>query len=146
MIVGGLVFEPLTDSYLQSWGPEWRQRAPFRLNYYNFQNPTKDRPALVIMSQVLPDPYNIGYQEQNCLVLNKVNGRGVSRLVDLREALQKPANGFHVLEFAAGDTTRRIVLAAGEAEAQATARVLERYGIAQSAVIHEAPVTPRSTQ
>jgi hypothetical protein len=137
LIVGGLVFQPLTDSYLQSWGPEWRQRAPFRLNYYNYQEPTKSRPALVILSQVLPDPYNIGYQEQNGLVLDKVNGQRINYLADLREALRKPLNGFHVLEFVATDATRRIVLAAGEEEEQATARVLKRYGIAENAVVHE---------
>jgi hypothetical protein len=137
LIVGGLVFQPLTDSYLQSWGSEWKQRAPFRLNYYNYEPPTKARPALVILSQVLPDPYNIGYQEQNYLVLDQVNGRHVSDLAEVRDALRKPANGFHVLEFVASDSTRRIVLAAGEAEAQATARVLQRYGIAESAVIHD---------
>lgn len=132
-ILGGLVFQPLTDAYLQSWGPDWKQRAPFRLNYYNYENPTKERPALVVLSQVLPDPYNIGYQEQHCLVLDKVNGQPISHLSDLREALCHPLNGYHLLEFAAGDTTRRMVLTAGDAEAQATARVLQRYSIAQSA-------------
>lgn len=128
-ITGGLVFQPLTDSYLQSWGPEWKQRSPFRLYYYNDQPPTRQRPALVILSQVLPDPYNIGYQEHKWLVVDKVNGQRVNYLADLRQALQKPLNGFQVLEFAQGDSLRRIVLAAGEAEKEATQRVLTRYGI-----------------
>ena len=34
LLVGGLLFQPLTDSYLQSWGNDWKRRAPFRLNYY----------------------------------------------------------------------------------------------------------------
>jgi len=137
MIVGGLVFQPLTDSYLQSWGADWKRRSPFRLDYYNYGQATKERPALVVLSQVLPDPYNIGYQEQNYLVLDKVNGQRVSHLANLRDALQKPVNGFHVLEFMKGDSTRRIVLAAGEAEQAATGRVLKRFGIAESAVIGE---------
>jgi len=132
LIAGGLVFQPLLDSYLQSWGPEWKQRAPFRLNYYNNEQPTHERPALVLLSQVLPDPYNIGYQEQKCLVVDKVNGQHISRLSDLRDALQKPLDGFHVIDFAAGDSLQRIVVEAGEAEREATARVLKRYGISQS--------------
>ena len=28
LVVGGLVFQPLTDSYLQSWGNEWKRRSP----------------------------------------------------------------------------------------------------------------------
>jgi hypothetical protein len=131
LMVGGLVFQPLTDSYLQSWGNEWKRRSPFRLNYYNNETPTKDRPALVFLSQVLPDPYNIGYQEQRYLVVEKVNGQPVHRLPELRDALQKPKDGYHIIEFASGETLRRLVLTAGDSEHEATARILKRYGIAE---------------
>jgi S1-C subfamily serine protease len=137
VILGGLIFEPLTDSYLQSWGAEWKRNSPFRLHYYNSEEPTKDRPALVLLSQVLPDPYNIGYQDQKFLVLDKVNGRKVSRLTELQEALQSPADGVHILEFVPGDSIRRIVLGAGEAEHEATARVLKRYSIPAAARIRQ---------
>jgi hypothetical protein len=129
MIVGGLVFEPLTESYLSAWGSDWKRRAPFRLNYYRDESPSKERPALVLLSQVLPDSYNIGYQEQRYLVVDKVNGQPVHRLADLQEALHKATKGVHVIEFARGDSLRRMVLAAGDAEHEATARVLKRYGI-----------------
>lgn len=129
LILGGLVFQPLTDSYLQSWGSDWRRRSPFRLNYYRNDLPSKDRPALVLMSQVLPDPYNIGYQEQKCLVVDRVNGKPISRLSELRQALDNPVNGFHVIELVQSDSLRRIVLAAGESEKEATTRILQRYGI-----------------
>ena len=132
LIVGGLLFQPLTDSYLQSWGAEWKRNAPFRLYYYNNEEPTKERPALVLLSHVLPDAYNIGYQDQKYLVIHKVNGQRVSRLPELRDALQKPVNGFHVLEFVHGDSLCRIVLAAGDAEREATARVVQQYGIDQA--------------
>lgn len=131
-IVGGLVFQPLTDSYLQSWGTDWRRRAPFRLNYYHNEQPTAERPALVLMSQVLPDAFNIGYQEQRGLVVDKINGQRISRLAQVREALEKPVNGFHIIELAQSDSLRRIVIAAGDTEKQATARVLQRYGIDQA--------------
>jgi len=128
-IVGGLVFLPLTDSYLQSWGSDWRRRAPFRLIYYHNEQPTEERPALVLMSQVLPDAFNIGYQEQRGLVVDKINGQRISRLTQVREALEKPIDGFHIIELAQSDSLRRIVIAAGDTEKQATARVLKRYGI-----------------
>ena len=129
LIVGGLVFQPLTDSYLQSWGTDWRRRAPFRLNYYHNDQPSKERPALVLMSQVLPDAYNIGYQEQRGLVVDKVNGQRISRLSDVREALKKPQNGYHIIELVQSDSLRRIVLTAGDPEKEATTRILQRYGI-----------------
>lgn len=137
LIVGGLVFQPLTDPYLQSWGAEWRQRAPFRLFYYRNQSPKKEHSALVMLSQVLPDPYNIGYQDQKWLVVDKVNGQPVSRLPDLRKALERSTNGFQVIEFVQSDSLRRMVLAAGEPERQATERVLRRYGINEAC--HFAP-------
>ena len=85
----------------------------------------------MLLSQVLPDPYNIGYQDQRWLVVDKVNGQRVSRLVDLRSALEKPVNGFHVIEFVQSDSLRRVILEAGEAEHAATGRILKRYGISE---------------
>ena len=131
MIVGGLVFQPLTDSYLQSWGTDWRRRAPFRLNHYRDEPPTRERTGLVVLSQVLPDPYNIGYQEQKYLVVDKVNGQLISHLPDLKAALQKPANGYHVIEFMQSDSLRRMVLSADGNEQEATTRILKRYHIEQ---------------
>jgi hypothetical protein len=131
LIVGGLVFQPLTEEYLQSWGTEWKRRAPFRLQYYREEGPTKERSGLVLLSQVLPDAYNIGYQDQRYLVLDKVNGQTISRLAQVSEALQHSTNGYHTVEFARGETLRRMVLEAGPAEREATQRVLKRYGIKQ---------------
>jgi hypothetical protein len=85
----------------------------------------------VLLSQVLPDAYNIGYQEQRGLVIDKVNGRRISRLSELREAFEQPVNGFHVIELIRSDSLRQVVLAAGDTEKEATARVLQRYGIDQ---------------
>jgi hypothetical protein len=116
---------------LQSWGNDWRHRAPFRLNYFHNEQPSKERPSLVLLSQVLPDAYNIGYQEQRGLVIDKVNGRKITRLSELREAFEQPVNGFHVIELIRSDSLRRVVLAAGDTEKEATTRVLQRYGIDQ---------------
>lgn len=131
-IVGGLVFQPLTDAYLQSWGAEWRRRAPFQLLHYRGELPTPEHRSLLVLSQVLPDAYNIGYQEQKYLVLDKINGERVSTLAELREALAKPQRGYNVLQFVKSDSLRNMVLSAGADEQQATSRVLERYGISEA--------------
>jgi hypothetical protein len=81
---------------------------------------------------VLPDAFNIGYQEQRWLVVDKVNGQPISRLSELREALQKPVDGFHIIEFMQSDSLRRIVIAADASEEAATQRVLKRYGITEA--------------
>jgi hypothetical protein len=133
MIVGGLVFEPLSNPYLRSWGSDWRHRAPFRLNYYNNQSPKKERPSLVLLSQVLPDPFNLGYQEDRFLVVDKVNGVKISKLKDLQGALEKPVDGFHVIEFMSGERVLKAVLDAAT-EREATRRVLENYRIEEDHV------------
>jgi len=132
-IIGGLVFQPLTKNYLRNWGQDWERRAPFRLAYFRNQDPTPERPAIVILSQVLPDLYNLGYQESRQLVLEKLNGQKINYLSDLQPALKKPMNGFHLFEFMKGDTLQRIVLDAATLDA-ATKRVLDRYGIEKDQV------------
>jgi hypothetical protein len=116
LIVGGLVFQPLSNSYLRSWGEDWKRRSPFRLYYYNNEEPTKERPAVVFLSLVLADLYNLGYQDSRFLVVDKVNGRKVTRLPELREALQNPTNGCHLIEFAKGDSLQRLMIEASETE------------------------------
>jgi hypothetical protein len=128
LIAGGLVFQPLTKDFLRSWGQDWERRAPFRLAYFRNQDPKPERPAIVILSQVMPDLYNIGYQDSRQLVLEKLNGQKINYLADLPPALKKPVGGFHIFEFMKGDTLQRIVLEAATLDA-ATKRVLEHYGI-----------------
>jgi hypothetical protein len=135
LIAGGLVFQPLTGPYLKSWGAEWRSSAPFRLRHFDQDPASQDRPALVLLSQVLPDAYNIGYQELRSLVVDRVNGQRISRLSELRDALRKPLNGFHIIDFLPSDSLHRLVLGAGEPEREATQRVLKRYGIAEESCI-----------
>jgi len=132
LMTGGFVFQPLTDSYLQAWGTDWKRRAPFRLNHYREEEPTPDRPALVLLSQVMPDAYNIGYQDLKYLVLSKVNGQPVHSLKELRNALAQPQKDYNVLEFQKGDALKRVVLAAGDPEKAATARILKRYSMPET--------------
>lgn len=135
LIVGGLVFQPLSYPYLQRWGSDWDRRAPFRLTYYTPDEATKEQPSIVVLSQVLPDPYNIGYQDQRYLVLQKVNGRPVNNLTELRAALQHPTGKYHILDFLPGDTAQRMVIAADGADDAATQRVLQRFAIEDAAYI-----------
>jgi hypothetical protein len=128
LIAGGLVFEPLSIPYLRSFGGDWKRSAPFRLNYYSNDSPTKDRPSRVLMSMVLPDRYNIGYHDLRYLVVDKVNGQKIGQLSDVQVALKNPVDGFHTIEFVKSDSLRRLVLDAIELQ-EATQRVLEQYRI-----------------
>lgn len=123
-MVGGFIFQPLTDNFLRSF----RRQPPFRLNHYRSEPASDSRSGRILLTQVLPDPHNLGYQNIQFLVLDAVNQRPCSTLDDLVEALEHPVGDVHLIEFAKGADLRKIVVAANGLEA-ATQRVLDRYGI-----------------
>lgn len=101
LIVGGLVFQELSVSYLLEYGKDWTSRAPVHLAYYN-QNQDylngDQREKIVLISEVIPTPYSIGYEELNDLVVRKVNNQPIKKLDDVSKALQTPVDGFHKIE------------------------------------------------
>lgn len=134
LIAGGFVFQPLTVPYLESWGADWQRRAPFRLAYLKQAMPTEKQEAVVVVSLVLPDPYNLGYQDIRGVVVRKINGHSIIHLTDVENALKDSKDGFHTVEFARGDSPGKIILDA-KTLSSATTRVLKRYGIEQDRMI-----------
>jgi S1-C subfamily serine protease len=100
VILGGVVFMELSRAYLQEWGGDWPKEAPQRLVYYDaFQNELpQDRGKVVFISQILPSPDTIGYEDLDNLVVSKVNGREIRSLDDLAEAARHPVDGFQKIE------------------------------------------------
>ncbi|MEW5848285.1 MAG: hypothetical protein AB2A00_05695 [Myxococcota bacterium] len=128
-IHGGLVFQDLSVPYLSTHG-DWRRRGPLRLviaQELEGSFPTEEHPRVVLMTHVLPDQANLGYQDYRDLIVTQINGMPVRTLDDVNAAFAKPRNGFHVVEFQPGQTVRRVVLDAAEVEAS-RARVAEQYG------------------
>lgn len=130
VVAGGLVFQQLDQPFLRGWGDDWRRRAPFRLQHYQNDAATPERPSLVMLSSVLPDPFNVGYQELRMLVVDQINGRKISTLSDVVDALGQPKDGVHRVQFMRGENLQSLLLDAGSLE-DATRRVLKRYGITQ---------------
>ncbi len=135
VVAGGLVFQPLTTDYLRSWGPEWRKSAPFRLRHYLHQSPHSERRHLVMLSQVLPDPFNLGYREFAFRIVDRINGQSVANLRDLETALQSPQAGFHVIDLLPERGPIRLVLDSADLD-QATERVLRKYSLSAARVVH----------
>ncbi|MGC8744754.1 MAG: PDZ domain-containing protein [Verrucomicrobiia bacterium] len=128
LIVGGLVFQPLSEPYLKSFGSDWRKMAPFRLVYLDAKEATAETPSLVILSLVLPDYFNIGYNEYRGLVVSKVNNIAVHTLKDMKSALNSPVDGYHIIEFQKGDSLCKMVIDAKN-EPEITTKILKRFGI-----------------
>jgi Trypsin-like serine proteases, typically periplasmic, contain C-terminal PDZ domain len=127
-ILGGLVFQELSRTYLQEWGGSWRKDAPQRLVFLDtFQGDgEKFNGKVVFLSQVLPAPNNLGYQNLDHLVVRKVNGVEINSLDDLARAAAAPVDGFHKIEFE-GDPTF-IYLDAEETE-RSKKQLMEDYNI-----------------
>ncbi len=137
LIVGGLVFQELSRSYLRAWGNNWSGDAPSALvylwTYKNHSINTKDR--IIVLNQVLGDPFNKGYQGMANAPVKLVNGKKVHSLDELREALNH-------LSVKDSESYARILLDYGEGEiilgykgmAEANARIAKNYAISQEDV------------
>ncbi len=130
LVAGGLVFRTLDLDYLQAW-KDWTKKAPRRLvTYWDLQRhaQTPDQRRIVLLTYVLPDPYNIGYHDVNNVAVASVNGRPVDSIDDVAAAFDEPLDGYHVIEMMPNGTRHEIVLDAGTFE-EASERILGSYGI-----------------
>lgn len=123
-IAGGLVFSPVSLNYIN----EFVGGAPTELLHYfaNGEMETEQQ-QVVVLVKVLADEYNIGYHGMENIVVERVNGCRIYSMADLRAAFgQEPITGFHVIE----DRHGFQVVLGREELADATQRILRRYGIA----------------
>ena len=117
MVIGGLVFQELTGTYLQEWGDKWTERAPQRLvGLFTFQQELRPDPEekVVFLSQVLPSAMTLGYQHLSGLVLESLNGKKIHNLNDLAGVVDCAKEGDLIFEFM--DDPGRLVLDAAEVQ------------------------------
>ncbi|KAK3002546.1 hypothetical protein RJ639_021407 [Escallonia herrerae] len=125
-IFAGLVFIPLTQPYLHEYGEDWYNTSPRRLCERALRDqPSKAGEELVILSQVLMDDINAGYERLAELQVKKVNGVEVENLKHLRRLVDDCHE--ETLRFDLDDE-RVIVLNYGVAKI-ATSQILKRHRI-----------------
>lgn len=131
LIAGGFVFRELDEPYLRAWGKKWEDSIPVRLRIYlKMERATLDQPRkrLLILADVFPDEYNLGYHELAQQIVDKINGRTIASVADMEEAFKHPQNGFHLIEFMPSFGTQTVILDANEFDA-ATERIMQKYQI-----------------
>jgi hypothetical protein len=96
---------------------------------------TPERPQLVVLSQVLPYPSNIGYEGVRNVVLDEINGMKIRQISDVLTALKSPVNGFDVFEFEPGEAVREVVLDASEMD-QANSEIMAHYHLPADHVLN----------
>lgn len=124
VLFGGLLFQPLDQNFQSS-----TRIQNFRTNYYfdHFiaDGVYKERPELVILSNILSDPVNAYAAEFRQAIVDTINGEKMRTLDDVAAAFEKPAE-YYVIEFLGA--SRPLVLEAG-AVAAARERIRSRYGV-----------------
>jgi len=102
LVKGGLVFQELTRPLLESFGDEWRSRAPLDL-LDAYENPEKyegKKEHIVFLSGVIPTPATVGYERLRNLVVSKVNGQEIRDMKSLVAAFSRlTPDGLHSIEF-----------------------------------------------
>jgi S1-C subfamily serine protease len=125
-ILGGLVFQPLTRNYLETWGRTWWEDAPSNLlSYYRYGQSTEERREIVLLTKVLADESNVGYHDLRNRVITSVNGRNIATMRDLVKAVEGNDGKYYVIVDEQGYT---IVLDRAKVEERA-AGILKTYRV-----------------
>ena len=108
LIFGGLVFQELCAGYLYTAGQDWKKKADKRLLHYydNARSLTEkgDRKRIIILSRVLADDINRGYQELRDQVLDRLDGVKIEDLTHCARLLQESNAPWAVFDFIGGTT------------------------------------------
>ena len=132
LIAGGLIFQPVNGPLLDALGTN----MPVLLDYYRSKKSAQIRDGLVVLTKILPDDFNLGYERLRLQIVDTVNGYTIDNLNTLQVALNNPIDGFHRIQFLREETLRHIVLDAVSMEI-ATQRVLDHYQIPAAKLISE---------
>ncbi|WOL15610.1 protease Do-like 10, mitochondrial [Canna indica] len=125
-IFAGLVFVPLTQPYLHEYGDDWYNSSPRRLCERALRElPKRPGEQFVILSQVLMDDINTGYERLSELQVKKVNDVEVQNLKHLCGLVEGCTEESLRLDL---DEERVIVLNYKNARL-ATSRILKRHRI-----------------
>ncbi|KAL8544620.1 hypothetical protein ACS0TY_005010 [Phlomoides rotata] len=125
-IFAGLVFVPLTQPYLHEYGEDWYNASPRRLCERALRElPKKNGQQFVVLSQVLMDDINTGYERLAELQVKKVNGIEIDNLKHLRQLVEE-GNKENV-RFDLDD--ERVIVLNYDSAKVATSRILKRHRI-----------------
>ncbi len=116
---GGIIFTTLTSNYLASL-----KNVPDSLAAQMIKGKEFEDSGLVVLTMVLGDEVNIGYQDIVTELVSSVNGTKVRNLRHLIELLEEKKDGYAVIRF--HQENRPMVLDLKQFRAS-TSRILEKY-------------------
>lgn len=132
LVAGGFIFRELDIPYLETWGSNWKNAIPPELRTLyslGMESPNPEqRRRFIILADVFPDEYNLGYHALADNIVKSVNGFPIDSIRQMEEAFQHPQDGFHVIEFMPSYSMEKVILDARQFEA-ATQSIMEKYQI-----------------
>ncbi len=102
-VLGGLVFQELSRTYLKEFGSDWVHKAPMELlNIDRTQSEMENdkRERVVFIGRVLPSQVTIGYEGVRYQVVRSINGVPLKSLADMPKALSALQGEDHIIELA----------------------------------------------
>ncbi|MCX6961834.1 MAG: trypsin-like peptidase domain-containing protein [Verrucomicrobia bacterium] len=124
VVAGGLVFQPVDQNFMDVHDPS-DQRLNYIFDYFIADQLHTDRPEIVVLSTILPDPVNAYAEEFRFSVVDEVNGHRIKRIDDIAKAFDEQTDCY-VIKFAGGG--RPLVLERKAIE-EARPRIRERYDV-----------------
>ena len=124
VVAGGLVFQPVDQNFMEAHEPS-NQRLNYIFDYFIDDELHTNRPEIVVLSNILPDPVNAYAEEFRYSVVDEVNGHRIKRIEDIATAFEEKAD-YYVIKFAGGG--RPIVLERKAIE-EARPRIRGRYAV-----------------
>lgn len=123
-VFGGLVFQPLTRNFLETW-EKWRNRAPKEFLYeYYLGKRTEQRQEVVVLSQILADELTMGYGHLYHEGIAELNGKAVRDMIDLVTRIDRIRG-----EVELKTTSGGVIILDAQTARDANPRILTRYNI-----------------
>lgn len=92
IVEGGFIIQELTGQMLRAYGSKWQTRVNPRLAHIYLtkqQSPEQAGDHIVLLTSVLDDPINIGYQQFRNKIIKKINGTPIRNINDVFDIIEK---------------------------------------------------------
>lgn len=103
-VYGGIVFTPLSQDYLRTFGRDLSDSSVSELVYELFyrrnEKPETVRREPIVMAGLLAHPVNANFNVKGRALVDKINGSRIESLEDVIRAFETATNAQHLIEFA----------------------------------------------
>lgn len=124
---GGLVFQPLNRNLVDAVGSE-EPRVRRSFEEFSERHLYVNRPEIVILSRILPDPVNKESDGVKPGIVSSINGRRIRSLEDVQKAFSDPSKRDVILPEGPGVP----IVLDRESVIRATPRIMKNYGLTAS--------------